>query len=228
MIAMGEWFASWLNVLTHPGEAAFEQERVKPHASLVTAAIWVGLAALISGLFAWIRGVMFARQLEAAGGIQGILGQLDLPPDVTAQLDQLPSGIPVVGSPGIGIGAIVSSVFFAIIFFLIFVGILQLTAKILGGTGNFGMYSYLISTFYAPLTMLGAVVSLIPLVGGCLGLFLWIYELVLAYYATRVEHKLDSGKAIIVVLAPVILAVLFACCGIFAFAGLLGALFGQG
>jgi hypothetical protein len=164
----------------------------------------------------------------ADAAVLSVLRDISRLPKVYEARDRLESvGIPVLGSPGIGIGAILSSVFFAIIFFLIFVGILQLTAKILGGTGNFGTYSYLISTFYAPLTALGAVFSLIPLVGGCLGLFLWIYELVLAYYATRVEHKLDSGKAIIVVLAPVILAALLACCGIFAFAGIVAALFGQ-
>lgn len=217
---LGAWVQSWLSVTTRPGEPAFEEERIKPHANLTTAAIWIGLAAIIAGIFGIIRGAIAVQQFNAIGGFQGILGQLPLPPDAMAQLENLPTGFPMFGAPGTGIGALIGAFIWSIIGYLIFVGILQLVAKVLGGTGNFGKYAYLIATFHAPITIINAVLGIIPFLGGCLVFVLTIYEIVLAYYATRVEHKLTPGKSIITVLAPVLLVLLVVCC-LVTFAGTL-------
>jgi hypothetical protein len=208
---IGSWIQSWLNVTTRPGEPAFEEERAKPQADLSTAAIWIGLAALISGILSWIGASLFAAQFRAMGGLQGVLGQAGLPPDVLAQL---PPGIPFM-TPAVGVGGLIWAILSAIIGYLIFVGLLHLVARLLGGTGNFGKYAYLIAAFHAPITVVNALLGLVPFVGGCVGMLLTIYEIVLAYFATRVEHKLPQGKAIIVVLFPVILGLLVACCAAF-------------
>jgi hypothetical protein len=218
----GSWVQSWLNVLTRPGEPAFEEERIKPHADLSTAAIWIAVAALISGLFALIGGAIAVRQFNAMGGFEGLLGQFNLPPDV---MSQIPAGVPFFGAPGTGIGALIGAIIWSIIGYLIFVAILQLVAKVLGGTGNFGKYAYLIATFHVPITIANAILGIIPLLGGCLVLILSIYEIVLAFYATRVEHKLPPGKAIVVVLAPVLLILLAFCCIVFAGASLFAGLY---
>lgn len=226
----GAWVQSWLNVLTRPGEPVFEEERIKPHANLTTAAIWVGVVGLIYAVFQWIAGQIALRQFRAAGGVEGIAGQLapmleqfDIPPEM---FDQLGSIVPMMGTPAFGFAAIVRGLLWAIVGYLVFVALLQLIAKILGGTGNFGKYAYLIATFHVPITLLNGVLGLIPFLGGCVVFLLSIYELVLAYYATRVEHKLPQGKAIMVVLAPVLILALIVCCVVTVFAGAAAAIFG--
>jgi hypothetical protein len=230
---IGSWFQTWLNVTTRPGEPVFEEERAKPQANLTTAAIWVGLVALVAGIFSLIQGAIAVRQLQAVGGLQGILGQLDLPAEVMGpamdQLNQLPAGfIPGVGRPGVGLTALFGGIFGAIISFIIFAGLLQLVAKILGGTGSFSKYTYLLAAVYVPVTLVSSVLGIVPLLGGCVTFIVWIYQLVLAYYATRVEHKLSSGRSIIVVLAPLIILLIVGCCFISTIGGILGAVIGSG
>ncbi len=226
---IGSWFQTWLNITTRPGEPAFEEERAKPQANITTAAIWVGLAALVAGIFAMIQGAMAVRQFQAMGGVQGILGQFNLPPEVMDQVNQLPAGlIPGMGTPGVGIGALITGILSAIISFIIFAGVLQLVAKLLGGTGSFSKYTYLLAAIYVPVTLVSSVLGIVPLLGGCISFILWIYQLVLAYYATRVEHKLSSGRSIIVVLAPLLVLFVIGCCFIAMVGGILGAVLGSG
>jgi hypothetical protein len=90
-------------------------------------------------------------------------------------------------------------------------GILYLVAKLLGGTGEFGRYAYLNASFTAPLTILSSLLSVVPVLS-CLSLFISIYQLVLTYYSTKVEHNLTSGKALVVVLLPLIVVLLLVFC----------------
>mgnify|MGYP001347553080 CR=1 FL=1 len=229
----GSWLQSWIDVTTRPGEPAFEVERAKPQANLTTAAIWVGLVALVAGIFDMIQGAIALRQFQAVGGLQGILAQLNLPPDVAGpameQLNQLPAGlVPGIGRPGVGFAALFGGIIGAIVSFIIFAGLLQLVAKILGGTGSFGKYAYLLAAVYVPVTLVNSVLGLVPLLGGCIAFILWIYQLVLAYYATRVEHKLSSGRSIIVVLAPLVILLLIGCCFLGTIGGMLGLIMNSG
>jgi hypothetical protein len=97
----------------------------------------------------------------------------------------------------------------------------------LGGTGEFGNYAYLNAVFQAPLSIVQAVVSLVPFLGGCVSLILTIYGLVLAYYATKVGHNLTSGKAIAVVIIPIIIVLVLFGCFFFAIFGLVAATMGN-
>jgi len=45
---------SWMNVLTHPNEVTFDEERSRPQATLGTALIWVVIAAVIGSVLGWI------------------------------------------------------------------------------------------------------------------------------------------------------------------------------
>lgn len=225
----GSWFQTWLNVTTKPGEPVFEEERAKPQANFTTAAIWVSLVALVAGVFSLIQGAIAIRQLQAVGGVQGILGQLNLPPEVMDQVNQLPAGlIPGLGRPSLGISALITGILGAIITFVVFAGLLQLVAKLLGGTGSFSKFSYLLAAIYVPITFVSSVLGIVPLLGGCIGFILWIYQLVLAYYATRVEHKLSSGRSIIVVVAPLLLLLIIGCCFIGTVGGIVGGILSAG
>ena len=100
------------------------------------------------------------------------------------------------------------------LFFLIGVGIYHLIAKLLGGQGEFGRYAYLNAAYAAPLGIVASLLSLVPF-ASCLTIFISIYQIVLAYFATKVEHRLTSGRALLTVLLPVIVVVGLMACAVF-------------
>lgn len=222
---MGGWFQTWLNVLTHPGEPVFEAERQRPEATLTTALVWMAIAAAVSGVVALITGFMFRNSIRAAGGWQGIIGQLGLPDDFTSQFSSAAVDAVVQTQTT---GAIISGALWAIIWslggFLIGVGILYLIARVLGGTGAYGRYAYLIATFGAPLSIVTSILGFIPAVGGCIALLLSIYGIILTYFATKVEHGMSQGKAIATVLIPLVLLIVLTVCAVTVFAGALAAI----
>lgn len=196
---------SWSNVLFHPGEPAFVAEREKAQANLTTALVWIVVAAIVNGILGWLS----LRTLLNAGdgGLQQMMTALELPPDMQAQLQA------VLESGAMGSGSVVSVVL-APLFFLIGVGLLYLIARLLGGSGIFGRYAYLVATFQAPITILNAVLNFIPVAGACLALAFSIYSMVLLYFATKVEHGLSSGRALTAVLIPVVLIIMLFVCAI--------------
>jgi hypothetical protein len=210
---------TWLNVLTHPSEETFAQERQKPEANLTTALIWIGIAAVVSAVFGFITAqFMFATQGPM---LLQMFDQMDLPPEAREQMAEFLSSGLMTGMMG---GASVFSIIFVPIGFLISVGIYFIVARILGGEGEYGRYAYLIAVFQAPLSIILAVIGWVPFLGGCLALISWIYSLVLTFYATKVEHNLTAGKAIAVIVIPIlVLIALFACFGV-AIIGMIAAL----
>ncbi len=231
---IGSWFQTWLNVTTRPGEPTFELERTRPYANLTTAAIWVGLVALVAGIFSLIQGAIAARQLQAVGGLQGILNMMDLPPDIAGpamdQLNQLPAGfIPGIGRPAFGIGALISGILGAIIFFIhLCRAYCSLWPSCWAARAASASTAFCLrpSTCRSPLS--AACWALCLVLGGCVSFILWIYQLVLAYYATRVEHKLSSGRSIMVVLAPLLILFVVGCCFVGTIGGIVGAIMSSG
>jgi hypothetical protein len=198
---------TWINVLTHPSEETFVQERQKPNANLTTALIWIVIAAVISAVFGFIAArSMFAAQSPM---MLQMFDQMDLPPEARTQMAELFSSGLMTGIMG---GASVFSIIWVPIGFLISVGIYYIIARILGGTGDYGRYAYLIAVFQAPLTILLAVIGWVPFLGGCLGLISAIYSLVLTFYATKVEHNLTSGRAIAVIVIPIVIVIALVVC----------------
>jgi hypothetical protein len=211
---LSETWQTWLRAVTAPGEPTFEAERLKPQATLTTALIWM----LIAGAVAAVLGLL--QTTIAAGAVQSsvsqFLAQADLPPETRAQLEQVLNSGFLGGLGGASLGSIIS----VPVGFLVGTGILYLIAKLLGGTGDFGRYAYLNASFTAPLTILSSLLSVVPVLG-CISIFISIYQLVLTYYSTKVEHQLTSGKALIVVLLPVILVLLLVFCFVFFVVGAL-------
>ena len=208
-------FQTWVNVLTHPNEQTFESEKASPNATLQTALIWIVGAAVITAILGVFQSLIFRG--TAMTGMQQIMNMADLPPDVAAQMNAAISGGAFAAMTGAGgfLGIILTP-----IFFLIGVGIFHLISKLLGGQGQFEKYAYLIATFQAPISIVSALLAFVPVLGGCVGALISIYSLVLAYFATKVNYGLTSGKALIVVLVPLILLLLVFGCIIFAVAGL--------
>lgn len=193
---------SWSNVLFHPGEAAFAEERQKTQATLTTALLWTLIAAVVNGVLGWLS---LRTLLNSEDGWQQLMTVLNLPPEMQAQLQEM------INSDMMG-GSSLISILLTPLFFLIGVGMLYLVARLLGGKGDFGRYAYLVASFQAPITILNAVLNFIPMAGGCLAMAFSIYGIILAYFATKVEHNLSSGRALTVVLIPLILLILLIFC----------------
>ncbi len=81
---------------------------------------------------------------------------------------------------------------------ILFVNVIYwVVAKLFGGKGSLSAQYYVVSLYAAPLAM----IDLIPLVG----LVALIYQFYLTVLAISSVHKLSAGKAIAVVLMPIVL-----------------------
>jgi hypothetical protein len=200
---------TWLRVTTSPSEATFEAERQKPNATLSTALIWMLIAGAITAAVGLLQAALVAS--VAPGTFSLVLRMVNLPPVLRVPLQTLGGIVSVTGLSDANIGSIIA----VPLGFLIVVTIFHWIAKLLGGTGNFGRYAYLNATFSAPLAILIALISVIPYVN-YLEIVINIYQVVLIYYAIKVEHRLTRRKAVLVILLPVILLLsLIVCVGIF-------------
>jgi len=193
---------TWINVLTKPGEEAFAAEREKTSATLSTALVWMVLAAVVTALL----GLVQAQILGSAMGGMGQVVDL-LPPELQGEFGTIAD----VGATG-WTGFSLLSIIFLPLFFLIGVGVYHLIATVLGGRGQYGRYAYLTATYSAPLMIVGSVLGFIPALGGCLNLILGIYQLVLTYYAVKVEYGLSQGRAVVVVVVPLLAGLVLAVC----------------
>ena len=201
---------TWINVLTHPGEATFAEEQTKPQANFTTAILWMVITGVVTGIMGWLSFTL----LGGAGGMLAMVEQMNLPPEATEQMRQLfASGI--MGSAGF------SAIITTPLFFFIGAAIFYLIGRMLGGSGDLGRYSYLLASFQAPIGIISALLNLIPVLGGCIAAIMAIYSLVLTYFATKVGLNISSGKAIAVILIPVLLIFALIFCFVFALAGLL-------
>ena len=197
-------FQTWVNVLTKPGEAVFEAERQKASATLTTALVWIVLATLVTELFGLLQTQLFSSSLD---GMESMFELM--PAEFRAQMEML---IDTGAFAGIMRAMNLGSIIIEPIFFIIGIGILHLVASVLGGQGQFGRYAYFNATFSAPLSIIGSLLGFVPVLGACVGFILPIYGWVLTYFATKAEYGLSDGRAIVVVLVPLIVVfVLIAC-----------------
>ena len=199
-------FQTWIRVLTGPSEATFEREKESPNATLTTALIWTIIAAVVAAILGFVQSLIFA---SSAQGLMGMISQMDLPPESAAMIDQMMAGGLFAGMSGAGS---LFGIFITPIVFLIVVGIVHLIATVLGGKGDFGRYAYLSAAIGAPVSIVNAFLGIIPVVGGCVVALLSIYSLILNYFAIKVAYSLTSGRAIVVILIPLIIVLGVALC----------------
>lgn len=194
---------TWTKALTQPNENAYLEIVNDPGASLGKALLWLAGAAFIGGLFNGIVTWLFGNST---------LNQIDRYFDFG------------YGMPRTGFLAVITTPFFSIFGMLIgafiVTGIVQIAAKMLGGTGSFDMLFYAYSAFQAPMSLVIVVLSAIPVVN-CLVPPLGLYSLVLSVVANKATHRYDTGKAVISSLAPWLLIFFFCCC-IFAIVAITG------
>ena len=125
------------------------------------------------------------------------------------------------GDVGAAIVSIIGGPIFAVIGLFIMSGILFIVAKVLGGTGDFVVQTYLVSIIYAPIN----IVRGIPFVGSVVGGLASLYALYPLTFALQSVHKVPTGKAVLIWLIPgAILLVLGLCAAIVLGAAFLAAL----
>lgn len=185
----GEMPSLWLKVL-EMDEAFFAQEA--PQASgtntLISVLIITGVA-----IIAAVISTLIGSSLQAAF----------LPPEYRESA--------LVGA-GAGVtGALCGGLFGGLIGFYLGNGFIYLVARILGGSGDYGTHTYLVSLFIVPIGIVTGALSIIPCVGPLVALVISIYGIVLNVRAVKVTHNLTTGKSVVAVLSPAILGILLAC-----------------
>lgn len=136
------------------------------------------------------------------------------------------------------------------VFFLVKVVIFHYISTLLGGRGLFGRYVYLVAAYDAPITILESLLDFLPLVGGgivavlpgsslmvgqnwyyalsnvgyvVLAIIPAVYWLALTYFATRAEHGLTEGRAIVGIFVSSLLGVVISTSPLAGFMGLVHA-----
>jgi hypothetical protein len=181
---VSEWFSVWREALTKPSDQTFARLAQSPNAKLTTALLWVFLGSLVNALFASLVQGAIIRQVMQNSDFGG------------NGFPQMGGGIiaAVCGAP---IGAVVS-----VVAFMIFVGIVQLIAKMFGGRGTFDQLAYATAAIVAPFSLINSVLTLltaIPFAGLCFGLVSLIavvYVIALEVMAVKGVNQFGWGQAV--------------------------------
>lgn len=176
-------FEIWIKAITGPTEENYLSILKSGDASFGTAAMWMVVAGIISGIVTGAAAMVFESPMTELG---------------------------------IGAGALFIIYPIIIIFsFFIGSGIYYITAKALGGKGDFGAQSYLLAAGQAPLNIITAVLAVIPVLGQCVSGLVSLYVIYLNILSVKTAHGFDWGKAVATVLIPLIVIFILACGCIF-------------
>jgi hypothetical protein len=179
---VSEWFSVWRDALTKPSDQTFARIAQSPNAKLTTALLWVFLGSLVNILFAsLVQGVVF-RQMMQNPNFGG-------------------SGFPSMAGGSL-VAAVCVGPVVSVVGFVIFVGIVQLVAKMFGGRGTFEQLAYATAAIVAPFSLINSVFTLlaaIPFVGLCFGLVSLIavlYVIALEVMAVKGVNQFSWGAAL--------------------------------
>ena len=188
------WVSVWIKAVTKPSEQTFIDITESPNANAKTAYIWVFIAGTISAIIQ-----TFAATIRMATGAASQFSQI---PGLEKYFPQSSSG---GGSFVVSlIGGLCASPFaglLTILFFALFVAIIQWIAKLFGGTGTYEKLLYALAAITVPMTIVSSLfvlLGVIPLVGICLGVISFgvgIYSLVLQLMALKAVNRFGWGQA---------------------------------
>jgi hypothetical protein len=194
-------FQSYMNAVTKPNVATYEAEI--PRASWLRTIIGVVIVDVIAFIFALIAAAIGSAQINNA------LSQLHAQ-GITAY-DGLISAFGGGGFAGAFVG-----LFLSLLWFFVGAGILWLFARALGGTGSdFMTHSYLLSLSYTPLRVIGAVVGVIPVLGGLVAFAAFLYQLYSAGLAMQASQRMQPGRAQLAAFLPLIIGIVLLCLCVF-------------
>jgi len=111
-----------------------------------------------------------------------------------------------VGSPfGGSVIAFFSTLILAPFILVVGLGLCFGLAKLMRGSGGFAKQVYLFASFLSPLMFVGGICNFIPCVGLVLLLALWLYSIMLSYFAVKALHELPRAKTFVAVLPPYVI-----------------------
>ncbi|CAG1015579.1 hypothetical protein ANAEL_05302 [Anaerolineales bacterium] len=204
------WLSVWIKAVTQPKEQTFVDITEHPDAKAKTAYIWVFIAGTLSGI---IQAITMA--ISAATGAVSPLQQ------IPGMEQYIPQG---TGGGGVGatfIGGLCASPLAGllyVVFFALFVAIIQWIAKLFGGTGTYEKLLYAFAAIFVPFTLVSSLfvlLSAIPFVGLCtwiISLILGIYALVLYVTAVKAVNRFSWGQAIGALLIPLVVVLIVCAC----------------
>jgi len=207
---VSEWVSVWRDALTKPSDQTFARIAQSPNAKLTTALLWIFLGSLVNLLFAsLVQGAVFRQMMQNSD-----FGGNGFP--------TMAGGGLVAAVCGAPIAAVVS-----VVGFVIFVGIVQVVAKMFGGRGTFEQLAYATAAIVAPFSLINSVFTLlaaIPFVGLCFGLVSLIavvYVIALEVMAVKGVNQFGWGPALGSYFLPFLVLV---CCVSIGVIGILRAL----
>ena len=171
------WSQTWIKALTQPSVATYEQIASDAAASPNSRAYnWLFIAGIIAGVINYLGGFVFPKSLPIPGADSRLV-------QASPSLLGIICGVPI----GVLIG---------IAIFVVIVGITQIIAGALGGTGTFSKLMYTSAAINAPLSIVTSVLGVVPIIS-CLNLPLVLYGLVLHVTAVKAVNQFGWGKAIL-------------------------------
>lgn len=184
------WYDVWwmaLSKFTLPMYTALLRD---PLASQMRAYGWIFLSSIIVGLISLIDPSLFRLltnlEKERGGAVSSTL-------------------IPILLILWVPIRAVLS-----VIGLMIGSAISNLIAKAFGGTGSYARTVYLTAAYSAPLSIISAIVDVIPIVN-LLGFVLPFFSFRLHVTAIQAAHRLNGMRASLVVIIPILLVLLVSC-----------------
>jgi Yip1-like protein len=194
-------------VLLRPSVSTFEEYERN---DLGWATIYVAISAVVAAILAAISFALNRPYLEQR--MQDLQNQLNgqpLPPFATT----------LMGGTSIT-AAILSGLLSTLIAFFIWLGIIFLLGRAFGGTGSFGELAYDFALFWAPIAVIRGLIGVISIgpiafIGGLIGLAVGLYNIYLSWLSIQSGMNLSGGKALWVILIPILVLVI-GCCGIIA------------
>jgi hypothetical protein len=186
-------------VLSRPSASTFEEHEQN---NLGWALIYSLIAGVINAVITWIGSLLFPQPIPG------------LEPGMAA------------GQPSNIFFSMPVTLIVTVIFLLIYWGIVYLLGRAFGGTGEFGELAYGFALFSAPLTVIGSVVGIIPVVGPFIAFAASIYGLYLTYLAIQSGMNLPANKALYVVLILFAIGLAIVLCITIFFAALIAAIIG--
>lgn len=204
------WLSTWREAVTRPSEQTFARIAQSPQAKSTTAFLWIFVTSLLSSIMASLVQGAILRQMSQTYNFD---------------LDQFAIGARS-GLVTVICGAPIAALF-SVVVFAVFVGVVQLVAKMFGGRGTFDQLAYAIGAIVAPFYLLSAILTLltaVPYVGLCFGLLslvAFLYVVVLEVMAVKGVNQFGWGEAAGSVILPF---VGLACCIAAVIAGLVSLL----
>ena len=179
---VSEWVSVWRDAITKPSDQTFARISRSPNAKLTTALLWVFLGSLVYSLLAsLVQGAIFRQMMQNS--------------DFGGNRFPTMAGGSIVAA--VCVGPIVS-----VVGFVIFVGIVQLLARMFGGRGTFEQLAYATAAIVAPFSLINSILTLlaaIPFVGICfwlVSLLAGLYVIALQVLAVQGVNQFSLGAAL--------------------------------